>query len=387
MEDFGITSDDGISSPSPRSPTTLASPGTRPRRRSKRGFLFTLMVTGPGVLEFSEEDPNQPLRLGEIEVRMEYSSVQPQDTEMLQEREDRPFPYEIGFDGVGTVITSRNDDFPVGDRVAFAYRDRTKDYGCWRAKVVVDNTRACICTVPLNLVPQEAAAVITSALTALACLRHFAGTRHAPGAVVVVTGACGAVGLSMIQEATRMGMRVVALVRGGYRCGWLEKELGGICQNRVSAVDVTAPRWEQLAASLCANDGADGVVDCVGGDLLEPIARHLLRKKGKIVRYGAVAGEPEPEGLASAVRAAELQLIHENIGSVLQASDASQHLLSVLKRVAARESKAIIWQSANWRDAAECLVAQPPWSKYPTLFDMERPWEERRCGRIILKFD
>merc|ERR1712176_444655 len=135
-----------------------------------------------------------------------------------------------GFEGVGTVVCSRSAAFPVGTRVGFIFRRFREDFGCWRNTVALSPERACIVQIPGSLALQEVAAGITSTLTAFACLRHFNA-----GSIIIVPGACGAVGLALLELAALRGMRAVGLLRGAERTSWIAKELGA--SGRVFAVD------------------------------------------------------------------------------------------------------------------------------------------------------
>lgn len=372
-----------------------ADPAEEERRKAEMG----LWLSSPRQAEVQEVEgvlEREPLKRGEVIVRMQYSSVQPLDTHIWKGEAKGGLPRGLGFEGVGMVTMSRDDEMSEGTRVAFMLRDYVADASCWRTQVRLSHQRACIARLPQGLVPQEAAAAITSTLTAIACLRHFSPGCHvsenAGGAVVVVTGACGAVGLALCQLAALRGMRTVALVRGGFRAAWLEKELGKAHRGRISAVDITSTGWLALAAALCAcsdeGGGADGVIDGVGGPALVDIARRLLRPRGKVVRYGVAGGqEADAAAMGAASRELNLALVNESAASTLALHDASAHLSDALTHMAAGRLHGFIWQSVNWRNAAFCLQPQPSWSPYPTQVDEWRPWDERRIGRILLKFD
>eukprot|EP00927_Polykrikos_kofoidii_P078702 TRINITY_DN75516_c0_g1_i1.p1 TRINITY_DN75516_c0_g1~~TRINITY_DN75516_c0_g1_i1.p1 ORF type:complete len:363 (+),score=65.21 TRINITY_DN75516_c0_g1_i1:86-1174(+) len=362
--------------------------------------MLALTLTEPRKLELlpmaqtmpSEED----MRDGDIIVRVEYSSVQPLDSVMFEGEVSPKFlPCVLGFEGVGMVLRSKWSEVDEGVIVAFMIRRYMEDFGCWQQEVHLNPRRACIVPLPLGVLQQEAAAGITSTLTALACLRRFGPEfGHAPGAVVVVTGACGAVGLAVLQLAALRGMRAVGLARGNVRTSWLEKEFGEIHAGRISAVDITAPGWLDLVSCLVGGgpgegdgSGADGVIDGVGGEALPEIAQHVLRPRAIVVQYGEIAGPPDPEALDVAVRANSLSVVRESAAGMVDREDAAASLRSAFQQIAARKYRAVIWQAVNWRDTAHCLQPQPSWSKIPTQFEPWRRFDERRTGRIVLKID
>jgi len=171
--------------------------------------------------------------------------------------------------------------------------------------------------------------------------------------------------------------------------------VGGKHPGLISAVDILAPNWQDLAAMLLSDEsaddggGADGVIDGVGGPVLIEICQKLVRARGKVVTFGAIAGEPDPAELDVAMRARDLRFSPESAAGTLRLSGAEQRLKEVLALMFPPNQKfsGIIWESISWRDVEQALQLQPSWSRYPTIFDGKRSWEERRVGRILLKFD
>jgi len=325
-------------------------------------------------------EPPRDLQQDEILVQMEYSSVQPFDSHMLTGQIEISTPHIMGIEGVGSVTQSQCSDFPEGTRVSFIFNKYTEDFGCWCTSVVLSQKRACIATVPRDLAPQEAAAGITSSLTALACLRHFT-----KGSVIVVTGACGAVGLALTQLALLRGISVIALVRGSSRVSWLMQEVGPL--GTLSAVDVTTSDWWKLAAMLCdAGDageasGADGVIDGVGGVLLPQSAEHLVRIRGKLITYGAVSGQPDKTVMDTVIQNRALQVIHEGANCFLRSKDAVKQFQALLELMKAGKYRPRPWELVHWHKAPNCLVPQTAWSGFVSQYT------EGRIGRIIIKFD
>eukprot|EP00929_Paragymnodinium_shiwhaense_P011926 TRINITY_DN11833_c0_g1_i1.p3 TRINITY_DN11833_c0_g1~~TRINITY_DN11833_c0_g1_i1.p3 ORF type:complete len:204 (-),score=41.52 TRINITY_DN11833_c0_g1_i1:485-1096(-) len=187
--------------------------------------IFAQTLIEPKKLQFLEADEPSPLRAGEMLVRMSYSSVQPLDSEIFkgESKTSKNFPWVLGIEGVGTVMKTRAEKFPVGQQIVFMLRRYGEDFGCWQTEVVLSEKRACIGKLPLTLVPQEAAANISSTFAAIASLRHFGPEVGCPpGAVLIVTGACGAVGLQAMQmAATRLAWSAAASGRAGSSGSWV----------------------------------------------------------------------------------------------------------------------------------------------------------------------
>ena len=157
--------------------------------------------------------------------------------------------------GVVAAVGEGNTALRPGDRVfGWSTTGTLAEYAC----VPVDH----LVLVPAGLSTESAAAVPTSALTALRALRDIAGVR--PGQAVLITGASGGVGSFAVQIAKALGAEVT-----------------GVCSTR--NVD--------LVRSL----GADHVVDYTRGD---------FTRAGK--RYDVIFDNVEAQPMASVRRALTL---------------------------------------------------------------------------------
>lgn len=166
----------------------------------------------PSVLESSEVDRPEPRR-GEVLVRVGAASVHPGDYFVMT-----GVPYVVrlvfglrrprlgipGMDlaGVVTAIGKGVTTLKPGDEV-FGWN--TTGTLAEYARVAADN----LVPVPAGLSVVEAAAVPTSAMTALQALRDVAKVR--PGQTVLITGASGGVGSFAVQIAKTMGAEVTGV--------------------------------------------------------------------------------------------------------------------------------------------------------------------------------
>uniref|UniRef100_A0A7R9ZYN0 Enoyl reductase (ER) domain-containing protein n=1 Tax=Pyrodinium bahamense TaxID=73915 RepID=A0A7R9ZYN0_9DINO len=343
-------------------------------------FALTLADPKKKRLEVVAVDEPGPLEEDELLVRMEYSSVQHLDSELAGGGRGVEPPQVMGTDGVGIVLQSRCPAIPVGVHVGFIFFRVPQDLGSWCTLVKLSHARACIVELPRDVALQEAAGGLSSSLMALACLRHFG---H--GAVVLVSGACGAVGLALLQLAAIRGMKAVGLVRGAARTAWIMKELGAT--RDIHAIDVSSPGWSELATEVCGSSvegdcGADGVIDGVGGELLTQVLESgLVRARGAVVAYGCTAGPPDEGRVASAAKVRGLRRLEEGMPEALARADAAAQLGEALVLMTDGKYRPRVWQNVKWSDAGHCLVPQPSWSKYISQYT------EGRIGRIILKFD
>lgn len=346
--------------------------------------VLALVLTRPHQLElkFISDGFDLPeLHPGEMRVRMIYSSVQHLDGEVLRgTMPDLQLPVTMGIEGVGQVTESRCERFPKGSRIGFVMKRFYKETsGCWCTSIVLSQERACITNVPPEVPPQEVAAGLTSSITALACLRHFPS-----GSRVIVTGACGAVGLALMQLAALQGLKPIGLVRDDGRAAFLMKELSSC--GEISAINTEAEDWLMLLAGLVAitedglEGGADGLIDGICGQHLPDLAK-MVKIRGLVVRYGSAGGACNEDLFEEILAERGQRAIHDGAETFLQFRDAEQQLQAVLNRMILRQYRPRPWHQVNWREAGDALIPQPPWPPKVTQVD------PGRVGRILLRFD
>jgi len=347
---------------------------------------LALTLVRPGALELRQVFQDERLRPGQLLVQVEYSSVQPLDGEMFNCSgvfEKLQTPHVMGVEGVGVVLKSASETVPEGARIAFLLQKFFNDerHGAWQKRLVLDEARALIFSVPPVVGLNQIAACITSTVAALAFLKPFA-----PGSQILVTGACGAVGLAAMQLGALMGHKMVALIRGPERASWLAKELSDC--GAVAVVDTTVPEWVKLASFICSKGespdedddvcgGADGILDAIGGEVLTLAAQYLLRVRAIIVRFG---GKEDTE-LLSHVQKLHHQVKNETVESFMTTKDVVQRVQAAFAWVGEARYRPKAWHVASWTEAAECMKDQPTWTRFQTQV------KPGRIGRIILKFD
>jgi NADPH:quinone reductase len=127
----------------------------------------------------------------------------------------------------------------------------------------------------------DAAAFYVTYITAYHALVSFGSAR--PGQRVVALGAAGGVGSAVVDVAVRMGLSVVGVTSGADRARFV---LG---RGAAAVIDHRAePLRERLREIL--PDGADVVVDPVGGVCSEPALR-AMAWGGRFVVVGFASGE------------------------------------------------------------------------------------------------
>ena len=172
--------------------------------------------------------------------------------------------------GLGTVVESRNDRYPVGATV----------FGTvgWQQYVVADRHFR---VVPDGMDPEAALSVFgVTGLTAYFGLLDV-GQPEA-GETVLVSGAAGSTGSIVGQIAKIKGCRVVGIAGSDEKCAWLIDDLGfdGAINYKTDNVPAAIRRH--------CPEGVDVFFDNVGGDILEAAIGNLALR-GRIVLCGAIS--------------------------------------------------------------------------------------------------
>lgn len=163
-------------------------------------------------------------------------------------------------------------------------------------------SRAVAATSALTAVPDgldllRAAALVHDGVTATGLLEL---TAVAPGDRVLILGASGGMGTLLVQLARARGARVVGLARGTEKLALVE-ELGAH-----AAVDVSRADWPDRAREALGGEGADVVLDGVGGRL-GTTALTLTADGGRFSAHGApTGGFAEPDTTEADLRGIRL---------------------------------------------------------------------------------
>jgi NADPH2:quinone reductase len=232
---------------------------------------------GPPEVVRVDELPAPVPAAGQVVVRVGAAAVNFPDVLLVagtyQVKVPPPFVPGSEFAGVVTAVGDGVAGIALGDRVT-----GTGMVGAFAEEVAV-GTRG-LRVIPPGCATRTAAAFGVAHRTAQHALRTVAGLR--PGERVIVLGAGGGVGLAAVQLAALLGAEVTAVASSA------EKLAAATAAGAVAAVDHRAGDLRPaLRAAL--PDGADVVIDPVGGDLSEPALR-ALRPGGRFVTVGYAAG-------------------------------------------------------------------------------------------------
>ncbi|MFF1880704.1 NADP-dependent oxidoreductase [Pseudarthrobacter sp. NPDC058196] len=177
--------------------------------------------------------------------------------------------------GVGEVIASRSQRFPIGTFVRdIAATASVQEYACLHEDELLA-VQADVAPLPAHL-----GILGMTGLTAYFGMIKVAKPRA--GDTVVVSGAAGAVGSIAVQIAKMMGCRVVGIAGGPLKCTWLRDELGVDV-----AIDYKARNLGAALREACP-DGMDIYFDNVGGEMLDTCLANLAQR-ARIVSCGAIA--------------------------------------------------------------------------------------------------
>ncbi len=191
-----------------------------------------------------------------------------------QIRPDRPFT--PGQEIAGTVSECGNKtDFAPGTRIAGKVRwGGFADYAVMRSNMAI--------AVPDEIDPVHAVALPVVYTTALVALVEEAGMDETD--TVLIHAAAGGVGLAAVQIAKAYGAHVIAAATGAEKCALVRAHGADV------AVDYGAQDFVAAVAAATAGDGADIILDSVGGEVTRNSLR-CLAWHGQLLIVGFSSGE------------------------------------------------------------------------------------------------
>lgn len=233
---------------------------------------------GPEVMQLVEVPIPEP-GPGEVRVRMEasglnYSDIMTREGRYLRET---PLPVTLGHEICGVIEKAGAgvEGWSAGQRViAITGQGGLAEYVIVPAASLVPS--------PSGLTPPEGAALLVQGLTAVQLIDD--ATEVKPGETVLVHAAAGGVGTLAIQIARARGARVLGTSSSGEKCR-LIAELGATPVNYIQG------DWVQEVLALTAGKGADVILECIGGEVLERSYKEALADFGRLVVYGIASGK------------------------------------------------------------------------------------------------
>ncbi|HLS00185.1 NADPH:quinone oxidoreductase family protein [Mycolicibacillus parakoreensis] len=223
-----------------------------------------------------QELPDPTPGPGTVVVRVRAAAVNFPDVLLIDGRYQLqiPTPFTPGSELAGDVIA-------VGDGVALQPGDRvvgTSFVGAFAEQALLP--AAGVSKIPDGIDYAPAAGFGVTYRTAYHALRSIA--RVAPDDAVVVLGAAGGVGLAAVDLGVALGARVIAAASSPDKLA--------VCTRRGAHAVIDYDR-EDLKTRIkeITGDGAQAVLDPVGGSYAEPALRSLARG-GRFVTLGYASG-------------------------------------------------------------------------------------------------
>ena len=247
-------------------------------------------MVAPSDFEYREE-PVPVVSDGGVLVRTLYVSFDPAMRAFLHDRPSYIPPQPVGevmrAGAIGQVVESHSPGFGAGDLVmgGFGWQDYSHFDGSHPTATKITGDH------PL---PKYLGVLGGIGLTAHIGLLEVG--KATAGETVVVSGAAGATGSTVVQIAKLKGCRTIAIAGGAAKCRWVTEELGAD-----AAIDYKS---ENVAARLAAHcpAGIDLYFDNVGGPILEAAIGNM-KQHGRIAVCGMISGyndatpQPGPSNL------------------------------------------------------------------------------------------
>ncbi|CDG82051.1 NADP-dependent oxidoreductase [Janthinobacterium agaricidamnosum] len=217
---------------------------------------------------------------GDIIIKTLYLSLDPAMRGWMNDGKSYIRPVAIGevmrAAGIGLVVASKSPKFAVGDHVSGALG--VQQY--WSG--AADDKAGAFIKVDAGLAPLPTYLNVLGmpGLTAYFGLLEVGQPKA--GETVVVSGAAGAVGMTVGQVAKQLGCRVVGIAGGKDKCDFVVDQLGFD-----ACIDYKAGSVKDGLKQHCPQ-GVDVYFDNVGGDILDAVLTRI-NKKARIVICGAIS--------------------------------------------------------------------------------------------------
>ncbi|HLH55135.1 MAG TPA: zinc-binding alcohol dehydrogenase family protein [Verrucomicrobiae bacterium] len=276
------------------------------------------------------EVPDAVLKPGDALLEVRYAALNPADRYLAEKQYPAkpPLPHILGRDAIGRVLQVQGNTTGVkaGDRRAILRGDvGVERWGSFAQKVAVpvDN----LVEVPESWSEEESAGATLVYLTAYQALTTWGPLPE--GAVVLVTGATGGVGVASIQLGHAMGYTMVGLSRSAEKGAKLQ-QLGAS-----GFLNPGDPQWRQQVKTRFARR-VDLAIDNIGGKLL-PEVLDTLGEGGRVSLVGRLAG-PVPNFNTASMFFRRLRMGGVAVGSYTneESRAAWKEVIRLLARTGAR---------------------------------------------------
>ncbi len=247
--------------------------------------LLSHEVGGPETLRLTEIPEPTPGR-GELLVRVRACAINFPDVLIIEDKyQSKPLrPFAPGGEIAGEVIAAGEgvSGWSVGDRLIAAL-----GFGGLREQVIVPSERAF--ALPPERSFEEGAALLMTYATAIHALADRG--RLQAGETLLVLGAGGGIGIAAVEIGKALGARVIASASSQEKAD-AAREAGADAAVVYPSGPFDRDAQKALAAvfkQAVGPDGADVIVDPVGGDYTEAALRSIAWE-GRFLVVGFPAG-------------------------------------------------------------------------------------------------
>jgi NADPH2:quinone reductase len=273
--------------------------------------------------------PDPVPQAGEALLEVHFAALNPADR-YLAERQypAKPrLPHILGRDGMGAVQQSESGGLKAGERRAVLRGDVGGERPGTFAELVALPAQSLV-EFPQDWSEPESAGATLVYLTAYQALTMWGPLK--PGAIVLVTGASGGVGVASVQLGTAMGCKVLALSRSP------EKSRRLIKLGAAATFSPADPQWRTAAKAATGPGRVDLAIDNISGKLL-PEVIEVMGDCGRISLVGRLAG-PVPSFNTATLFFRRLWMGGVAVGaySNAEAHQAWKEVLNLLSRSNAR---------------------------------------------------
>jgi NADPH-dependent curcumin reductase CurA len=245
--------------------------------KNEQIWLVSRPAGTPTMKNFRFVETDLPeLEDGQVLVRTMYISVDPYMRGRMSDRKSYVPPFQlnevIAGGSVGKVLDSKDERLQEGDVVV-------GEWG-WQRYTVTSAKR--VRKIDTSLAPASAALGVLGmpGLTASFGLLDIGQPKE--GETVVVSGAAGAVGMTVGQIAKIKGARVVGIAGSDEKVQYLKEELGFD-----AVINYKTDNMKQALREACPN-GVDVYFDNVGGEISDFVLR-CINKGARIPLCGQIA--------------------------------------------------------------------------------------------------
>ncbi|WWC61368.1 uncharacterized protein I303_103949 [Kwoniella dejecticola CBS 10117] len=236
-------------------------------------------VGGPEV-NVLREIPTPVPKDNEVLIKVQWSGVNYIDNYFRSGLYPAKFPYTVGQDAVGTLVSA-----PRGFAIKEGTRVFTTAGNAFAEYLVAPTDRVAV--LPDEIDAKDGVSIATQGLTALYLLKESYAVKK--GDWVLNRSAAGGVGLILTQIAKYLGVNVIATVSSAEKAE-IAKKSGA--DHVLLSTDPSETNVKKIL-ELTGGEGVHAAYDGVGKDTFEENFE-VVRRKGTIVTYGNASGAVPP---------------------------------------------------------------------------------------------